>query len=88
MIDLFTDGRFVDYVLAFILIEFLVLVAIRLFSGQGVALASYSANVASGGSLMLCLREALHDARPLVMAAFLLLSGIAHAIDVWSRWNR
>ena len=88
MADLFADGFLVNFVLVFILAEYVILIGVRLATGRGVSALSYTANVISGGSLMLCLREALLDGRPSLMALFLMLSGLAHAGDVWSRWNR
>lgn len=86
--DLFQDGWLVDFVLVFIAVEYVAVVLLRMTGFNGISVVSYTANCTSGASLMLCLREALGQANAGFMAMMLIISGLAHAVDVWSRWSR
>jgi hypothetical protein len=78
----------VDVVIAVSLTEVLLLWAWRRHTGRGVPLGEIGPNLLSGLMLMLALRSVLAAWSPAVMALFLLASGMAHAWDLWRRWQR
>lgn len=77
----------VDVVVAISLTEALLLWAWRRHTGRGVPLGEVWPNLLSGLLLMLALRSVLAGWSPAVMALCLLASGIAHAWDLWRRWQ-
>lgn len=88
MAEFATSGRLVDWVIAFTLLEVLVLVIYHRRTGRGVAPALLIPNVASGLCLMLALRAALAQAAWPWIVLPLAASGIAHASDLHRRWLR
>ena len=81
-------GSLIDIVIVFTLIEGATLVAYHRITGKGVAPTEFAANLCSGLCLMLALRTALSGAWWGWTALLLLGSGLAHASDLWRRWQR
>ena len=85
------DVRLIDLVHAVIALTLLEGALIALHhrrSGKGVAPREFGANLLSGLCLMLALRSAVLAAHGAWVALFLLAAGVAHACDLWRRWQR
>ena len=78
----------VDVVIVITLVEFVVLAAWHRRTGRGVNPAGILRHLLSGLMLMLALRAAITSASPWLVMAFLALAGLAHALDIWNRWQR
>ena len=87
MQDLLASGRIVDLILALMVPEAVGLLAIWWFAGQGVRPVPLLANLAAGGLLLLALRSALTGGSPATLSVFLLLSLVAHIVDLACRWS-
>jgi hypothetical protein len=85
---LFASGRIVDLVLGLVLLEGLLLLAIRHRTGEGVAPAELVAFLLAGAFLMLALRAALTGAAWGWVALWLLAALVAHLSDLRLRWRR
>ncbi|MEP7297898.1 MAG: hypothetical protein ABI702_17075 [Burkholderiales bacterium] len=78
----------IDLVIAFTLIEGVVLLLVHRITGRGVAAREFVLNMASGLCLMLALRGLVRDAGVPWLALCLLAAGVAHGADLWLRWQR
>jgi len=78
----------IDLVIAFTLVEAVVLVLYHRASGRGVAPRDFLTNMVSGLCLMLALRCVVRDAGASWVALSLLAAGGAHGTDLWLRWRR
>lgn len=88
MISAFTLAQLIDAVIAFTLIEGLLLVGYQRVTGKGVAPRDFLANLVSGLCLMLALRCLARDAGSTWVALWLLAAGAAHGGDMVTRWRR
>ncbi|MEI7463923.1 MAG: hypothetical protein WCJ87_01055 [Burkholderiales bacterium] len=88
MSDWFSPQGLITIVIAVTLLEGVTLWIYRRFTGKGVAGKDFVANWLSGLCLMFALRSALTDAWWVWVALWLLASGLVHASDVRSRWQR
>jgi hypothetical protein len=88
MQELFANGYMVEIILAFTVLEGMVLWAYRYTTGHGLPLREFALNMVSGLFLMLALRQALLQAPWQTMATCLAASGIAHGADLVWRWRR
>lgn len=77
----------VDALVAFTLLEAVLLAAWHRYRGRGVAPREFGFNLASGLCLMLALRQALAGGAALSVAGWLMLAGALHAWDLWRRWR-
>ena len=84
----FSSGRAVDLAIAITVIEAMALAAYHQRTGRGLAPKQYVLNVISGLCLMLALRFALTGSTWLWVALSLSTSGVIHALDMASRWQR
>ena len=84
----FSSGRAVDLAIAMTVMEGVVLAVYHRATGRGVAPKQYVLNVLSGLCLMLALRFALTGSAWLWVALALSASGVIHAVDMVSRWQR
>ena len=78
----------IDVVIAVTVLEALVLTVVHRRSGRGLAPAEFLPTLASGLCLMFALRAGLTSAGWGWVAAGLMLSGLAHAVDLRRRWQR
>ena len=78
----------VDGVIAFTLVEGLLLYLYNRQTGKGIAPRDFAANMASGLCLMAALRTTLEGGDSLLVALALFAAGLIHATDLWSRWRR
>lgn len=85
--DFFSSGRIADLVLAFMAIEVIVLVALRLVARRGVPLGDLVWITASGACLILALRAALTGAAWWWIGLALSGSLAAHLMDLRRRWS-
>jgi hypothetical protein len=85
--ELFVSGRIVDAILAFMVIEGVILIAYQRRTGRGIAPASVIANLAAGGGLLLALRATIAGWGVLAISACLGLSFAAHLADLQRRWR-
>ena len=83
----FGIATLVDAVIAFTLLECAALVVCHRFTGKGVPVRDFLANMVSGLCLMLALRCLASDAGGQWIAALLLAAGAAHGVDLWMRWK-
>jgi hypothetical protein len=77
----------VDAVIAFTLLETLLLLAWRRYSGRGIAPRPLLSTMASGLTLMAALRAVVAGAPWPWLVACLMAAGVAHAIDLRIRWR-
>ena len=84
----FSSGRAVDLAIAITVMEGVVLAFYHRVTGRGVAPKQYVLNVMSGLCLMLALRLAMTGSAWLWVALSLSMSGVIHAVDMASRWQR
>lgn len=82
------DGRIVLVMLAFVVLEVLVLVALWKKRSIGIAPFPLIVNVLAGTCLMLALRASLVEAGTKVIAFWLVASLVAHVADLSVRWQR
>jgi multisubunit Na+/H+ antiporter MnhB subunit len=87
MAALFANGRVIDGILVFIVVEILLMILIRKKARQGVAPLDLLSSLAAGIALLFALRAALLGSSWPVIAAFLLLSLCAHVVDLMRRWT-
>ena len=85
--NLIVTGRIVDIMIAFVIVEVVVLLFIRSYTGKGIAPLPLLLNVGAGGSLMLALRAVFADAGWWVVAACLIASLVFHVADLAQRWR-
>ena len=78
----------IELIIVFTLLEGMALVAYHRKTGKGVAPQEFLANLLSGLCLMLALRNALGGGWWGWTLGLLVGSGLAHASDVWRRWQR
>ena len=81
------NGHLVDLVIAITLLEAMALAMYKRVTGRGIALRDYAANLAAGLCLMLAVRSALVNSVWYWTALCLLAAGLAHATDLWLRWQ-
>jgi hypothetical protein len=85
---LLASPLWVDLVIAFTLIEGVVIGLYFRATGRGVAPAQFGVNLLSGLCLMFALRSALAGSGTVWVAAGLLGAGLAHGLDLRRRWQR
>lgn len=83
----FAGTRVIDGVIVLTLFEWAALYLYFRLTGKGVAPRQYTLNLVSGLCLMLALRAALASAPGVGMALCLACAGLAHAADLWRRWQ-
>lgn len=87
MDTLFSGPLWVDLVIAFTLLEGLVLALYFRATGRGVSPSQFGVNLVSGLCLMFALRSALAGAGAMWIGLGLLAAGAAHGLDLWRRWQ-
>jgi hypothetical protein len=87
MQHLFDSGLAVDFIIAVMLVEAIVLLLWHRRTGKGIAPRDLLATLSAGLFLVLALRLALTGAGAWAMALLLAAGGIAHALDLWRRWR-
>lgn len=88
MSALFSSGQVIDLILALVVAEGLLLLALYRFQGSGVRIADFLPNALGGACLLLALRAALTGAPWTGIAPWLLSSFAAHLWDLKQRWSR
>jgi uncharacterized membrane protein YjjP (DUF1212 family) len=88
MTALFSNGRIVDFILALVIVEAVVLLTYRLVSGRGVPAAGLLTNLLAGSFLLLALRNALTESHWTGTATWLAAALVAHVADLSQRWRR
>jgi hypothetical protein len=84
----FVNGGVVDWILALVAAEGLLVASIRMLSGRGPELSGFFCNLVAGAFLLLALRHALVGADELKIAVCLAAAFLAHIADVFARWTR
>jgi hypothetical protein len=87
MADLFANGRFVDLVLAVVIIEAAVLLLYWRLAKRGIAPGDLLPNLCAGGFLLLALRVTLSGTGWMPACGCLAAAGVAHLVDVSRRWR-
>ncbi len=85
--EFLTSASLIDVVIVFTALEGLALAAHHRWTGRGLALGDFAANLFAGLCLMFALRGAVTAAGWPWIALCLLAAGIAHGADLWRRWN-
>ena len=88
MTALFSDGRFIDIILAALALEAAAVALLRLTRGGGPPLPGFFCTLLAGGFLLVALRASLEGAAPVWTGLALLAAGAAHLADVMSRWEK
>ena len=78
----------VDIVIAFTLLEAVLLALFHRATGRGLAPLQFVPNLAAGLFLMLALRGVLAGAAAPWIGLALLAAGACHGLDLWQRWRR
>lgn len=78
----------IDIVIVMTLLEGAALALYHRSTGRGMAPRDFLPNLAAGLALMLALRAGIDGAGWGVVAAALLVAGLAHAADLARRWRR
>jgi hypothetical protein len=84
---LFSSGRTIDLVLAFVVVEGLLLLGAWRFAGRGLPPRQVISALVPGACLMLALRAALDDAAGVQVAAWLFAALVSHLVDLFLRWR-
>ena len=84
--DWFESGAVIWLVLAFVMMEAVLLLTIRKRTGRGGRPLPLIANLAAGAFLMLAIRAALLDQTWIWISLFMLLALIAHLLDIGGRF--
>ena len=84
----FSLAQLIDMVIAFTLVECLLLAGYHRITGQGVALRDLLPNIGAGLCLMLALRCLARDTGSASVMLFLMAAGVAHGGDLLMRWRR
>ena len=87
MAELFASGRIVDLIVALVVLEALLLLALRARSGRGPTPGALLSNLAAGAALMLAVRAALTGAAWPAIAAWLLAALVAHLAEMAIRFR-
>ena len=82
MAELYQSGRIIDVALAFIVLEFLVLVMLARRQNSGFAVHDFAFTLLSGAGLLIALRLFLAGADWKWIAVSLCTAGAAHLCDV------
>lgn len=88
MMDGVSNSQLIDMVIAVTLIECGILIFYHRFTKRGLAPQDYLLNLGAGLCLMLALRSALAEAGWGWMVLCLMAAGLAHGVDLWTRWRR
>lgn len=86
--SLITTGRIVDVMLAFVVLEIIVLGLYRRATGDGIPMPKLLVNIGAGTSIMLALRAALTNADWKWIAAWLVCGLLFHSSDIALRFRR
>ncbi|MBX2880848.1 MAG: hypothetical protein KTR32_12985 [Granulosicoccus sp.] len=86
--QLIGNGRIVEIMVIFVVIEVVVLIIYWRRTGRGIPTVPLLANIGAGGSLMLALGATLKGMSATVIAACLIASLIFHMTDLAIRWQR
>jgi hypothetical protein len=87
MQDLFSSGRIVDFILAVIVLESLVVIGLALVQRWHLPTVGMLMNLAAGAALLLALRSVLTDASWMVTGAWLGAAFLAHLADLTERFR-
>jgi hypothetical protein len=85
MAELFASGRIIDLILIMVVVEALLVWFYRRRTGRGLTLAAVAPTLTSGAMLMLALRAAIADLSWVWIALPLVLSLVAHLVDLVGR---
>ena len=87
MAEFFANGHAIDLVMAFVLLEAVLLYVIHRRTGRGVTPGALLRLLVPGACLLLAVRAALTGASWMLVALWLILSLIAHLADLKQRWS-
>jgi hypothetical protein len=88
MAELIESGWIADLILILMALEAVALLVLWQLLGRGIPPLPLGANMVAGASLVLALRSALTSSSTAAIAGFLLLSLLAHGVDLACRWSR
>lgn len=88
MAEFLASGWLVDLVIAFTLLEFVLLLGWRRLRGGGLPAIDLALAIGGGLCLMLALRAALLGAPWPAIVLPLIGAGLLHALDLYRRWSR
>lgn len=88
MAEFLSGGQLVDLAIGLTLFEIVALLVFHQITGRGLAPRHCLLNIFAGLCLMLGLRSALSNSGWMPIALALSASGLAHALDMYNRWQR
>jgi hypothetical protein len=88
MAEWFASGRLVDWIVAIVAIEVVVLLIFWRATGRGLSPGDLLPNLFAGAFLLLALRLSLGGAGWQLCCASLAAAGLAHMVDLGFRWRR
>ncbi len=88
MRDLFSSGHIVDFILAVMVLEAIILVSRKRVTGRGMTIIEIITGLIPGACLLLAVRAALTEAWWGWIALSLTAAGISHASDLGLRLRR
>lgn len=87
MAEFIRSGAIVDFMLCFVAVEVLVLIALYRLRGFGIAPTALLLNIGAGTSLMLALRSTLYGHDWLIVALWLIAALVFHVSDLAYRFR-
>ncbi len=87
MAALFADGAVVDWILALMILELMVLILIRKKLSHGLRPLDLAVSLGAGGALLLALRAALEGSAWQQVAVWLIVALGGHLWDLKLRWS-
>lgn len=87
MDGLFSGGRAIELVLAFVLLEGVALLAAWRIAGRGLRPREIVSTLLPGACLMLALRASLYGQSGLAIAGWLVAALVTHLADLALRWK-
>ncbi len=87
MAEMFASGRIVDCILAFMLIEWMLLALLRRRSNRGLNIVELTISLSAGLALLLALRASLAGSGWPTVALWLSAALVAHLCDLRLRWT-
>jgi len=86
--ELLASGRLVELLLAFVVLEAVLIIGYRSWRGDGIAPLPLLLNLAAGASLMLALNAAVTGSGSGAIAGWLVAALVFHVGDFAVRWDR
>ena len=87
MADIMINAAWIDWILALVALEAMVVLGWRALKGRGPQPLAFVSNLLAGAFLLFALRSAVSGASSSLIAASLFAGFLAHFVDLSARWN-